>query len=445
MPLFVELRKKSILVVCALAFVIQSAISILAISKGPSTPFDEFTHFDYVVKLSKGHLPSTNEQYGQSALKFMLCNGDTPIDQNLPIDCKGKEIDPSFAPFSGQSSATGYPPHYYLLTAIPFEACNRTGTFTEITCARYANSVWLALSASASAALMILFGSGFLLALIISIGYASLSPVLLQGVTVNSDAAVQFLAPILVILAWQIARRINDLKRISVIWFLVLFLVIPFKQTLIPIAMVSTLFLWHWLSSNSKSDRLKSFAFLGLAFLSSVIATYLLQKLQAPWRGIGGGDFMGPFLKQDWSTVPNFLLSANNFSLMPFGDLRWAPISGYAFLALGALVSLLGWISWFAGGDESEVKQNGALVTPLIGSSIRTISFVLVPLVPVLMSVALWFAYSTTPVNARYYMATAMTLGCIGVATTTNRSLQILFSVVMATSTIFTVSALLTI
>lgn len=443
--MFVELRKKSILVVCVLAFVIQSAISILAISKGPTTPFDEFTHFDYVVKLSKGHLPSTNEKYGQSALKFMLCNGDTAIDQNLPIDCKGKEIDSVFAPFRGQSSATGYPPHYYLLTAIPFEMCDRATSFAEITCARYANSVWLAMSASASAALMIMFGSSAILALIISIGYASLSPVLLQGVTVNSDAAVQFLAPILVILAYQIARRINDLKRISAIWFLVLFLVIPFKQTLIPIAMASTLFLWHWLSSNSKSDRLKSFALLGLAFLSSVIATFLLQKLQVPWRGIGGGDFMGPYLKQDWSNVPNFLLSANNFSLMPFGDLRWAPISGYAFLALGALVSLLGWISWFARGDASEIKQNDVLAMPFIGSSIRTISFVLVPLVPVLMSIALWVAYGTTPVNARYYMATAMTLGCIGVATTTNRSLKILFSVVMATSTIYMVSTLLTI
>ena len=443
--MFVELRKKSILVVCVLAFVVQSAISVLAISKGPSTPFDEFTHFDYVIKLSKGHLPSTNEKYGQSALKFMLCIGDKPIDQNLPIDCKGKGIDPYFAPFSGQSSATGYPPHYYLLTAIPFEMCDRTTSFAEITCARYANSVWLAMSASASAALMLMFGSSAILALVISIGYASLSPVLLQGVTVNSDAVVQFLAPILVILAWQVARRINDLKRISVIWFLVLFLVIPFKQTLIPIAMISTLFLWHWLSSNSKFDRLKSFSFLGLAFFSSVIATFLLQKLQVPWRGIGGGDFMGPAIRVDWITVPISLLNATNFSLMPFGDLRWDPIAGYALVSFGALISLLGWIAWFAGPSDSETQHDEVHTTPFISPSIRTISFVLVPLIPVIMSIALWLAYGTIPTNARYYMATAMTLGCIGVASTSNKSLKLLFSTVMASSIIFMICTLLTI
>jgi hypothetical protein len=445
MPLFVELRKKSILVACVLAFFIQSAISILAISKSPSTPFDEFTHFDYVVKLSKGHLPSTNEKYGQSALKFIFCNGDIPYDQSLPIDCTGNKIDPSFAPFQGQSSATGYPPHYYLLTAIPFEVCDRTGQFAEITCARYANSIWLALSASASASLMILFGSGLLLALSISIGYASLSSVLLQGVTVNSDAAVQFFAPLLVILAWQIAKHFDSLKRISVIWFLVLFLVIPFKQTLIPIAMISTLFLWHWVSTNSKVVRFKSFGLLSLAFLSSVIAIFVMQKLQVPWRGIGGGDFMGPFLKQEWSTVPNFLISALNFSLTPFGDLRWEPISGYAFIVSGILISLLGWISWFAGPTDSEMKPGAVLHSPFIDSSIRTISFVLVPLIPVLMSLALWFAYGTTPVNARYYMATAITLGCIGVASTSNKSLKLLFSTVMASSTIFMIYTLLTI
>lgn len=441
--MFVELRKKSILVACVLAFFIQSAISILAISKGPSTPFDEFTHFDYVVKLSKGHLPSTNEKYGQSALKFIFCNGDIPYDPSLSVDCTGNQIDPSFAPYQGQSSATGYPPHYYLLTAIPFEICDRTGKFAEITCARYANSIWLALSASASAALMMLFGSGLLLALTISIGYASLSSILLQGVTVNSDAAVQFFAPLLVIIAWQIVKRFDSLKRISVIWFLVLFLVIPFKQTLIPIAMVSTLFLWHWLSNYLKINRLKSFGILSLAFLSSVIAVFVLQKLQVPWRGIGGGDFMGPYLKQDWSTVPNFLLNATNFSLMPFGDLRWEPIAGYAFVAFGLVISILGWIAWFAGPTNSEMKKDEVIVIPFISPEIRTISFVLVPLIPVLMSIALWFAYGTTPVNARYYMATAITLGCIGVASTSNKSLKLLFSTVMASSTIFMIYTLL--
>ncbi len=443
--MFVELRKKSILVACVLAFFIQSAISVLAISKGPSTPFDEFTHFDYVVKLSKGHLPSTNEQYGQSALKFIFCNGDIPYDQSLPIDCTGNKIEPSFAPFQGQSSATGYPPHYYLLTAIPFEICDRTGQFAEITCARYANSIWLALSASATAALMILFGSGLLLALTISIGYASLSSVLLQGVTVNSDAAVQFFAPLLVILAWQAAKRIDSLTRICAVWFLVLFLIVPFKQTLIPIAMISTLFLWHWVSTNVKFDRLKSFGLLSLAFLSSVIATFVLQKLQVPWRGIGGGDFMGPAIKVDWITVPISLLNATNFSLMPFGDLRWEPIAGYALVSFGALISLLGWIAWFAGPTDSEMKPGAVLHSPVFDSSIRTISFVLVPLIPVIMSISLWLAYGTIPANARYYMATAMTLGCIGVASTSNKSLKLLFSTVMASSTIFMIYTLLTI
>jgi hypothetical protein len=221
------------------------------------------------------------------------------------------------------------------------------------------------------------------------------------------------------------------------IWFLVLFLVIPFKQTLISIAMVSTIFLWHWLPSNSRINRIKSLGILSLAFLSSVIATFVLQKLQVPWRGIGGGDFMGAYIKQDWSTVPTFLLNVTNFSLSPFVDLRWEPIAGYALVSFGSLISLLGWVAWFSGPADSVTQQDDVRVTPFLSPSIRTLSFVLVPLIPVLMSITLWLAYETIPANARYYMATAMTLGCIGVASTSNKSLRLLFSIVMTSSTIF--------
>jgi hypothetical protein len=62
-----------------------------------------------------------------------------------------------------------------------------------------------------------------------------------------------------------------------------------------------------------------------------------------------------------------------------------------------------------------------------------------------MVSIALWLAYATIPTNARYYMATAMTLGCIGVASTSNNSLKVLFSTVMASSTVFMVYSLIVI
>lgn len=41
-------------------FFIQMIFLSIGISKSPFTPFDEAAHFDYVVKISRGHLPAVN-------------------------------------------------------------------------------------------------------------------------------------------------------------------------------------------------------------------------------------------------------------------------------------------------------------------------------------------------------------------------------------------------
>ena len=426
------------------AFLLQASISILGISKNPWTPFDEATHFDYMAKISKGHLPSVNEKYGQDALSWMACSEPRAEAWKGLAGCGSEYYDPSTAPFWGQSPATGYPPNYYLLTAIPYEICDRVTSRSEIVCARVANSMWLSLSASAVVLLMMAFGASALLSLIVAIGYATLPAVLLQGITVNSDAAAQFLAPSLVLMAMYLARlRLSQVK-IAALWFASIFLLLPIKQTLIPIGLIATLFLIDWRTNGDarKTTFKKSVVFFA-AYLSGVIASFIIQLLQIPWRGLGGWDHLGPFLKQDWEAIPVSLNQAINMTYLPFGQMVWVPFGDGRLVTIGAFVAALGWIALFAERSENNRLDINETQVPKLRSLTITCSFLVAIVGPLILAIALWLKYETAPVTARYYMATAMTLGAIGIASTSNSSLRILFGSLMVFSTILTIRILI--
>ncbi len=117
-----RLKKSSSLNISAglAVFVLIFLISLIGISKNPTTPFDEPAHFDYIVKLSKGHLPKVNEKFSQTTLEWMACESQKPEAWSYLEPCGSEKYSPKFAPFWGQSTATGYAPNYYALTAIPY-------------------------------------------------------------------------------------------------------------------------------------------------------------------------------------------------------------------------------------------------------------------------------------------------------------------------------------
>ena len=432
--------------IALVALFIQFVISIFAISKNPWTPFDEATHFDYVMKISKGHLPSVNESYGQDALSWMACSEPRAEAWKGLAVCGSEYFDPSTAPFWGQSPATGYPPNYYLITAIPYEICDRVTNRSEIVCARAANSMWLSLSASAVVFLMMTLGASALLSLIVAIGYATLPAILLQGITVNSDAAAQFLAPTLVLISMYLARSKLSQVKIAALWFASIFLLLPIKQTLIPIGLIATMFLIDWRTNGDavKTTLKKSVVFF-TTYIGAVVASFVIQLLQIAWRGLGGDDFLGPFLKQEWAAIPVTLNQAINMTFLPFGQMVWGPFGDGRLVTIAAFVAALGWIALFAERSNDKAIDESETHLPRLRSLTITGSFLVAIVGPLALAIALWLKYETAPVTSRYYMATAMTLGAIGIASTSNKSLRILFGALMAFSTLVTIRILLSV
>jgi hypothetical protein len=434
--------KKSATYAFIVAFLIQLIISTIGISKNPTTPFDESTHFDYVVKLSKGHIPQVNEKYGDVVLAWEACKAERSAAWAGIEPCGSDVYTKTNAPFYGQSPATGYPPHYYLVTAIPYEICDRTNSFEEIQCARFSNSLWLDLAAGLSAVLIILFGAPIWVAVIGAVGFSTLPAVLLQGITVNSDAAAQALAPALILIAAALARKRWSLVKSCAVWSFALFMIIPIKQTILPMVAISTLLLWQWKTKDEvKSERTKAFFYLSSSAVVAILATFVLQSIQVQLRGLGGPDHMSELLLQPWDQAAALLNIASTLTIQPFGQIVWAPFGDGRYVTISVLVSTLAWIAFFSERNSiAESIERGIL---RISSLTTTMIFVVAAVSPVVLAYIIWIVYETAPVTSRYYMATAAVLGCIGLGQTSSKSLRNLMVCVLLASTLLTLNILL--
>jgi hypothetical protein len=123
----------------------------------------------------------------------------------------------------------------------------------------------------------------------------------------------------------------------------------------------------------------------------------------------------------------------------------WAPFGDGRLVTIASFVAALGWIALFAERNSGIENVDKEKEPPNLRSISITISFLIAIIGPLFLAIALWLKYETAPVTARYYMATAMTLGAIGIASTSNRSLKILFGALMTFSTIVTIRILLSI
>lgn len=428
---------KRLVSIAALAFFIQMSISMLVISKNPGTPFDEAAHLDYVVKISKGHLPSVNEKYGQDVLEWMACA--TPRGEAWAglEPCGSTRYSPGLAPFAGQSSASGYVPTYYAITAVPYEFCDRLTSLTPINCGRIANSMWLNLAAAASSILMLMLGASRLTSIVGGVGLTSLPAVLLQGTTVNSDAAAQTLAPILVITAILLSRSNKSKFFTFVVFATTVIAALTIKQTLITSTAFATILLWYWTLLKSKRLDFKYAAGLFGVYVFSVFASYALLVLQPAFRGLGGSDNMKEFLLQPFETLPGSLSYAVYNSLSPFTTLVWTPLAQPWMPVVGFLVAVVIWALLFSAKSSKEQEF------PHMSELVLLSSFLIAFVGPVLLAITSWYMLGSAPVQSRYYMSYATLIGAIGLATTKSKPLRFFAIGLLSLSTLSTVISVL--
>ena len=434
---------RKLAMVAIVTFLIQMIFMAVGISKNPNTPFDEAAHFDYVVKISKGHLPKVNERYGQTVLEDIACQ-PTRGEAWLALElCGADYYSPKNAPFGGQSSATGYPPNYYLLTAIPYELCDRVSSLKPIDCGRVSNSLWLGLASSLLAALMVILGAGPLIAIFAAIGFGTLPAVLLQGITVNSDAAAQALAPALVLFALYLKNSIRSERSKWLYWTLALFFAIPTKPTILPVAAISTFLLWDWLSATkSRSLKIKTAINACGSLAAGLVLATLWQGIQTSWRGVGGKDSMTPSLVQSFDSLLTSLQVAIGSSISPFGLLVWPPLSWPKLGTMATVVAVLCWILLFSQRRDASGSQESPSGIK-ISSEFSVISLLVAIVGPLAMASYAWLSFGSAPVQHRYYMATLILLGAIGLASTSSKWLRILATVILGFSTLMTATYLL--
>lgn len=169
------------------------------------------------------------------------------------------------------------------MTAIPYEICERGSPLKPIDCGRITNSLWLAMASSLLAVLMVVFGASTIVAIIAAVEFGTLPAVLLHGITVSSDAAAQALAPALVSFALYLKKLDKSETSKWIYWILALFITIPTKPTILPVATISTILLWDWLSSDrTKSLRIRSGINATLALGAGVLLSTVWQSIQAP-------------------------------------------------------------------------------------------------------------------------------------------------------------------
>ena len=316
--------------------------NLAQIHKNPSTPFDELAHFDYVDRMSHLDPPKVFDRYSQTTLRVAACSQIKDAPAWIGLDkCGSSYYEPTKAPWGGLSSATGFLPTYYFLTAIPYRAC--TTLFSpkggELTCMRAANSLWLTASsvifflALISSRLHPIFATTF------SIAPLLIPALLLQGITVNNDAASLFFSILLIYWSWNFSQQkktIRQQKFGPFIFFVIGVVAFSIKSTVLPALVISTFLLTRKLRFNTIKKPRNTGAGYVLAAGVSILLNLLLLKLQPALRGVGGINDMEPVLQTNLAqsiqaTWNSFYWSLNPFQNVPLPSLLniFANFSGF--------------------------------------------------------------------------------------------------------------------
>ena len=142
-------RRRSRLLGFLPALLIFGTVSVLVVAHVEAypfvSPFDEGTHFDYVVEASRGGIVRRGEKLGPEAMREIACRG-IDFEGIVEPPCDKPRHDPEKFPLEGFSSAEVHPPLYYAITGILARGLVATGAVEDMfTAARLIGILWLGL------------------------------------------------------------------------------------------------------------------------------------------------------------------------------------------------------------------------------------------------------------------------------------------------------------
>jgi hypothetical protein len=214
----------------ASAALVAFILSLLFIQTGAWSVFDEYTHFDYVVKVAEDlSLPPVNDQLGQTALQTAVCE-KAPGFGRLAAACGADFIDPNLTPYAGASTATSYLPTYYIVTGLGSKVLHALPLgLTWLDAARVMGAFYLGLVALLVVGIARRLGASSLIAFSAAVTVAAMPMVLLQFSTVNNDA----LAVLLSLAAVYSFLRMKDSSAVrrSLVAFVFAFAAMTVKET----------------------------------------------------------------------------------------------------------------------------------------------------------------------------------------------------------------------
>ncbi len=441
----------------AVAFMVTVAIAVLGVSKAPGTPFDEAAHLDYVVKLAHGDMPKVYEPYGQIVLGELACDNPRGEAWAGLEPCGSPKYTPGLAPFGGLSTATNYAPTYYAITAVPYRVCEETTSLHPRVCGRVANTLWLGAAAAGFFVLMVMLGCTTVPSLLVSIGTSVSPAILLQGITVNPDAAVQaFVAWLAVLAVWLGTRStVAFWKQVAILGVAGVVTVTAKETTLVGYAVIMLMLAYLLSQGVPRREQVKRWIAI-VSTVGGVVAVAAVSRLaQAPLRGTGGVNTLEELSKVPAGSIDDGALLGFTSSMAPFTGLVWAPLAGPYLFAICAVTTALAWglalrirlpraAATLGTPGSSETSETPQADVSAQETSFPVLAIALAWLLPAVLVVLTWLSSRAIPVQQRYYIATATLLLVLGTATSTNRWIRWLSAVVMGGTIAMVLQALLT-
>lgn len=421
--------------ICAL---LVSALSMVPswslIAQRSATPFDEAAHFDFVDKIAFGRIPEVNEAYGQKTLWLQACLA-RPSAAWAPIgECRDQTLfDPNLAPFNGQSSATGYSPTFYLVSAVIYRVFFEIDDFLKtplntLDIARLANSMWGFVTAFMVYTVSRRLRMKVTLSIALTTTVTSAPAMALQLANVNSDAGGLFAVTASLAFAVFAIERFQDRvwTRRRASWMLigVVSLLCTIKETVlisVPGIVALVLVVTHFdrgvhvVGRGTLVRGLSAFAAISISIVVSSIGFRVVQPLL---RGRAGEDWMSILL-------PTIMLIDNPYviaiqipkeAFSAFSNVTWPTLTDVSgqlstmFIGLLPFVFLVGAVGVWKRRrfDDSDPGLHQAFA---IG---YTVNFVALPLGAIGMGVASMIFTDIAISQPRYYMAASSALILMG-------------------------------
>jgi hypothetical protein len=316
---------------------------VFFVNQNPATPFDEFSHFDYVDKVSEFHLPKLNELMSQRTLDAAACSGVRGGAAWAALEpCGSLEFNPRNAPWAGQNTATGYLPTYYALTAIPYKILKigSTSSSDHLRSARLANSIWLALSSMFIFLILRRRSYSLPLSFGLSVAFCAIPSQQSQAVTVNPDAAALFFSIFAVYLSQELTLSLSA-RKLTAIWGFFTFLSLSIKLTTAPAVLLAAILF----AQRFKDDKSKYWIiFRGITL--GVIVTGLLQIAQSALRGVAEPSSMGAALQSTPKQLIESMWGSIYYMWLPYAPVGWDvlnnAVAGYFVFFFALATPLLG-------------------------------------------------------------------------------------------------------